>query len=431
VITLRDIEENTQSFLSYMEDVDRRLREARTSIPSRPLLAFREIAMDGLTLPISSSNPHANLIDAWFKRRYGDRLLLDFNIGKAVVLIRGDPYVMRLPLVYGKWDGVVDVTKTYAGMTKELFADLPERDRSEMVTAFVWFFERFGKINNLPRLVTANIDTAILQMTSQTSHYGESQWASLQSAEKTLKEFIKRRKGSPPRTHDLTKLLLQAERLGLPGGYWPMLATIQCDPAVRYDNNVTLDQAVLAHHASIDLCAFVAEHLEDDKAKCSGSGTPVSDIVVSFRHDVVKNHNGGLLFRFVMADSRTRLLMFNAETCFALRDALKKSILSGRHVDERADLETKRDFRNVPPRHSVRIFLANEPEISATDFQQATSQVDGCHVNDFSNAIQFTFSIANGSPVQLLMDSTVVHYFVDFLEGGIEAGRDVGLFARG
>jgi len=37
----------------------------------------------------------------------------------------------------------------------------------------------------------ANIDTAILQMTSQTSHYGESQWASLQSAEKTLKEFIK------------------------------------------------------------------------------------------------------------------------------------------------------------------------------------------------------------------------------------------------
>jgi hypothetical protein len=229
-----------------MEDVDRRLREARTSIPSRPLLAFREIAKDGLTLAIGTSNPHANLIDAWFKRRYGDRLLLDFNIGKAVVLIRGDPYVMRLPLVYGKWDGVVDVTKTYVGMTKELFADLPERDRSEMVTAFVWFFERFGKINNLPRLVTANIDTAILQMTSQTSHYGESQWASLQSAEKTLKEFIKRRKGSPPRTHDLTKLLLQAERLGLPGGYWPVLATIQCDPAVRYDNNVTLDQAVLA-----------------------------------------------------------------------------------------------------------------------------------------------------------------------------------------
>jgi hypothetical protein len=83
-----------------MEDVDRRLREARTSIPSRPLLAFREIAKDGLTLAIGTSNPHANLIDAWFKRRYGDRLLLDFNIGKAVVLIRGDPYVMRLPLIY-------------------------------------------------------------------------------------------------------------------------------------------------------------------------------------------------------------------------------------------------------------------------------------------------------------------------------------------
>jgi hypothetical protein len=414
-----------------MEDVDRRLREARTSIPSRPLLAFREIAMDGLTLPIGTSNRHANLIDAWFKRRYGDRLLLDFNIGKAVVLIRGDPYVMRLPLIYGKWDGIVDVTKTYVGMTKELFADLPERDRTEMVTAFVWFLERFRKISNLPRLVTANIDTAILQMTSQVPHYGESQWASLQATEKTLKNFIKLRKGDPPHIHNLSKLLLQAERLGLPSGYWPVLATVQCAATVRYDNNVTLDQAVLAHHASIDLCAFIAEHLANDKAKSIESNKSVSDVVVSFGHGVATNGNGGLLFRFVMADGGTHLLLFCSDICFFLRDALKKSLLSGRHVDERADLLTKRDFRNVPPRHSVRIFLANEPEISAKDFAQSISQVQGCHVEDFSNAIQFTLSIAGGSPVLLTMGSTVVHYFADFLESGIDAGRNVGLFARG
>jgi hypothetical protein len=316
-------------------------------------------------------------------------------------------------------------------MTKELFADLPERDRAEMVTAFVWFFERFAKISNLPRLVTVNIETAILQMTSQTSHYGESQWASLQSAEKTLKDFIERRRGNPPHTHNLSRLLLQAERLGLPGGYWPVLATIQCDAAVRYDNNVTLDQAVLAHHASIDLCAFIAEHLEEDKAKRVEPSNNVSDVVVSFGHGVDRNHNGGLLFRFVLADGGTRLLLFSAQVCFFLRDALRTALLSGRHVDERIDLLTKRDFRNVPPRHPVRIFLANEPEISATDFQQVISQVDGCHIHDFSNAIRFTFSIAGGSPAQLLMGSTVVHYFADFLEGGIEAGRDVGLFAGG
>jgi hypothetical protein len=413
-----------------MEDVDRRLREARTSIPSRPLLAFREIAMDGLTLAIGTSNPHANLIDAWFKRRYGDRLLLDLNIGKAVVLIRGDPYVMRLPLVFGGWDCVIDVTKTYVGMTKELFADLPERDRTEMVTAFIWFFERFGKISGLPRVVTANIDTAILQMTSQAPHYGESQWASLQAAEKTLKNFIKLRKGNPPHTHRLSKLLLQAEHLGLPDGYWPVLATIQCDASVRYANNVTLDQAVIAHHATIDLCAFIAEHSEEGKAKHPEPGKNAHDVVVSFGHGVYENHNGGLLFRFVMADGGSRRLLFGAAMCFVLRDALKKALLSGRHVDERVDLQTKRDFRNVSPRHSVRIFLANEPEMSVADFQQAISQVAGCHVHDFSNAVQFTFSIVNGSPIQLLMSSTVVHYFADFLEGGIEAGRDVGLFAQ-
>jgi hypothetical protein len=54
---------------------------------------------------------------------------------------------VRLPLILGKWDGTIDVTKTYDGMTKGLFADLPERDRTEMVNAFVWFGcggRRFG-----------------------------------------------------------------------------------------------------------------------------------------------------------------------------------------------------------------------------------------------------------------------------------------------
>ena len=196
--------------------------------------------------------PHADRVNDWFRQRYGDRLLVDFSIGKAVVLVRGDPYVMRLPLILGKWDGIIDVTKTYDGMTKDLFADLPERDRTEMVNAFGWFLERFQKISHLPPPVTANIDTAILQMISQNPHYGELQWASLQAAEKTLKEFIKRRNGKPPHTHKLDRLLAQAEGLGLPPGYWPVLTMIQCGAGVRYDNGVTLDQAVLAHHGSID-----------------------------------------------------------------------------------------------------------------------------------------------------------------------------------
>src|SRR5215212_3445168 len=257
MITLLDIETASPSFLAYMEEVDRRLRDARTAIPSRPLLAFRELAKDGLTLPIGGPNDHTKRVHEWFERRYGDRLLMDFSIGKAVVLIRGDPYVMRLPLIFGTWNGIVDITKTYVGMTKELFSDLAERDRAEMVTAFGWFLERFQNLSNLPPLITANIDTAILQMTAQAPHYGESKWASLQAAEKTLKEFIRRRKVHPPRTHDLTNLLRKAEDLGLPRGYWPMLALMQCDAGVRYENNVTLDQAAIAHHASIDLCAFI------------------------------------------------------------------------------------------------------------------------------------------------------------------------------
>lgn len=429
MITFKDIEDGTPAFHEYMEQIDRRLREARIPIPARPIRAFQEMAKDGIHMVIAGpiKLPHTERIHAWFERRYGDKLKMDFSIGKAVILVRGDPYVMKLPLMNGRWNGIVDVTKTFEGMTKDLFAELVELDRADMVTAFVWFLERFTKIVDLPPAVTANIDTAILQMMNRNPHYGESKWASLQAAEKTLKAFITQKGKTPPRTHDLKDLLERAEALGLPKGFWPVLALIQCSAGVRYGNGVMLDQAVVAHHASIDLCAFIAEHLSS--AAPAPNNSAIGDFVVSFAHAVDLNHNGGLLFKLVMADGAQRRVLFSADLCFFLRDKLKASLSNGRHPDEREVFTTKRDFRNVPPRHPVRIFLANAPEVTGDDWKEPCDRVRTLHAEDVSNAVRFDLTMADGRTVRLTMDSCVVNYFVDYLDGGIEAGLERDLFA--
>jgi len=432
MITFKDIEENSDTFRAYMEEIDARLRKLAVPIHDRPLKAFQEIARDGMSMVIGGAlpHPHADQIKAWLVRRYGDRLLVDLSLGKAVILVRGDPYVLKLPRICGKWDRVVDVTKTFVGMTKELFSDLPESDQSDMVTAFVSFYEAFTRLQALSEPTRANIDTAILQMTAQSPHFGESQWASLQFAEKTLKEFITRKKAKPPHTHCLKRLLTQAEQLGLEKGLWPLLSTIQCSAGVRYDDGVSLETAVLSHHASIDLCATVAEQLDPTKPRAYSRPAAFGEVTISFAHAGDLNHIGGLLFRFRMADGSEHLLLFGATICFKLRDSLRTSIGSGRHADTRRDFARKRDFRNVPPRHPIRIFLANSPAIEPEDFLKPIKQIVGYNIDDFTNGIRCDFRAVDTSTTRLTMCSTVVNYFADYLDGGIAAGCEHGLFHR-
>jgi hypothetical protein len=394
------------------------------------LRAFQEIAKDGMSMVIGGTlpHPHADQIKAWFVQRYGDRLLVDLSLGKVVILVRGDPYVLKLPRIYGKWDRVVDVTKTFAGMTKDYFADLPESDQNDMVTAFVSFYDAFTRLQGLPLPTRANLDTAILQMTASSPHFGESQWASLQFAEKTLKEFIKRKKARPPRTHCLKQLLTQAERLGLQKGLWPLLSMIQCSADVRYKDSVALETAVLSHHASIDLCATVAEQLGSNKPSGNSAPAALGEVTISFAHAVDLNHNGGLLFGFRMADGSEHLLLFGAIICLKLRDGLRTSMGSGRHADTRRDFARRRDFRNVPPRHPIRIFLANSSTIELEDFRKPIKQIVGYEIEDFANGIRCDFRVVDTSTIRLTMCSTVVNYFADYLDGGIAEGYVQGLF---
>lgn len=429
MISLKDIEDSTPAFLAYMEEVDRRLRDAGVPIPGRPIVAFRELAKDGIKILMAAPipTPHADRIHAWFERRYGDRLKIDFSIGKAVILIRGDPYVVKLPLIYGKWDGIIDVTKVFDGMTKELFADLPNPARTDMVNSFKWMMDRFSVMQSLPVDVLSNLNTTVTQIMAQVPHYGEAKWAALQFAEKSLKEFIKAKGGEPRRTHDLTALLRNAELLGLQSGFWPIISMIQCPASVRYDGGVSLQDAVLAHHASIDLCAHIAQELSRS-AQNKISQNDVDNLVISFSFGLNQADNGGLLFKFVLASGNEVRLHFFAPTCIQLVKAIRSSMAKGYHKDERSQFVNGRDSRNMPPRHPVRAFLSNMPPLSSKEFDMEMGLVSGYAAEDHGNAVTFEFRLHEAEPRVLIMSSAVLHYFVDYLEAGIKTGQENGLF---
>lgn len=259
MITLDDIRQKNDSFHAYMEDVDRRLRDANVPIPGRPLNAFSEIAKDGIQLLMFGPfpTPEADNINAWFERKYGKRLNMDFLIGKVVLLIEGDPYLMRLPVIYGQCR--IDVPSLIEGMTEARFHMLSNEEASLAVEHFGRFHACFNNISRLPPEITVNIDTAILQILAQNPHYGESKWASLQTVEKCLKAWIDKKGGSYPFVHDLSRLLQIAQQNGLQEVKDSHVKIVQCAPAVRYEDGISLRDAVAAHHQAILISAAVAE----------------------------------------------------------------------------------------------------------------------------------------------------------------------------
>lgn len=432
MISLRDIELKTEAFRQFMDEIDRRLLEQGVPIPGRPIAAFRELAKEGIFLPIVSAldSPGSDNIHDWFRRRYGDRLLLDPCIGKIVISVRGDPYILKLPLIYGSWGGPLDVEKTFDGMTKYLFADLSDEIRHDMISMFVWSYRRFLKLEGLPGSQRANLDAAIMQLTSHSPHYGESKWASLQFAEKSLKKFIEARGEKAPFTHDLEKLLSHAEGLGLAAGCWPLTKMIQCPASVRYDNAVSLYEAMIAHHASIDLCADISEQLKDGSAE-DREHLGVNKVVASFSYTVATNEDGGLLFKFVLNDGSESLLLFSGSACASLIELIDMSKTAGRHADDRQAYSSRIKSGNIPPRHPIRVFLSTVPDIQEEDFHGDVKVVASINkFSDYNNAVIIEIGEQSGGIKEIILASELVNYFLDSLQTGIEAGKERGFFSQ-
>jgi hypothetical protein len=110
---------NEPEFHNFMLEIDAILKAKNIPIPQRPLHAFREIALIlSVELKVSrvgqavpgnyESDSFSAHILKWYDEKYGDRLKIDYAPAYVVILIQGDPYRLRIPLVYGSGKFIFD-----------------------------------------------------------------------------------------------------------------------------------------------------------------------------------------------------------------------------------------------------------------------------------------------------------------------------------
>lgn len=268
----RDLEAPV-AFNAYMASVDARLRDQGVDIPSRPLHACGLISQE-CHVSFTMNSDIFTRINGWFEARYGERLLIDMNIGRMLVHINEDPFVVTYPVIYGTWR--VEPLKWIERVTDELLITLPADVVEDLATAIIRGYAAFSAIRSkLPEPLTADLDAAPGYALQRPAAPGLSKWASQQAVEKTVSAFISRKGGNPrskPKggaLHDLFHLDQLARKVGLPPCEERLLHAVNCSPNVRYPDRekTSLVDAVLANQASVLLCQHVAEHWEWPRGK--------------------------------------------------------------------------------------------------------------------------------------------------------------------
>ena len=289
--------ENESEFLNLMEEIDKKLTEQSVLIHQRPLHAIREVCMrfkielevapQGTAVPgVYRGNSLSLHVENWYKSKYGDRLEVIFSPGYAAILIKGNPYKIKFPLILGRVKLVFDpniekynnlnitLPKLNALLCIEGFTSNFARSlsRKEMFKIANFFASVLSTLQGLAEIKSisfipearADLDPAVSHIFSQPPHYGQSKWSSLQFTEKLIKSYLKLKGEKIPRKrHDLITLSALAEKNGLAPIPRDLLKRIQCPAGVRYGEvPVTLKEAIDAHHASLSICKGVIPQIK-------------------------------------------------------------------------------------------------------------------------------------------------------------------------
>lgn len=258
-INIQTLLSNQNSFNEYMEKIDQGLSIDDVMIPARPLKAMGVISEE-LNCSLVLGGEFSNKIESWYDSRYGKRVLMDFSIGQIVILIKNNPYIVSYPLAFGTVK--IYPFRLVEGLTPTLLMSLSQKELDETANIIIKNYTAFASIDEKKFLSISDMDIAVNQIMNKHHDYGQSKWASLQIVEKALKTFIKIKGETPPKIHDLYKLLKQAEKLGLQSIECNMIDKIQCSPSCRYGEEIiSLNESVEALHTAINVCSLIANYL--------------------------------------------------------------------------------------------------------------------------------------------------------------------------
>jgi HEPN domain-containing protein len=193
------------------------------------------------------------------------RLKIDFAIGYSLVLLRGDAWLLRFPLVFGRVTVVCerDLSKQFDNMVVnragkphqkalvnllKLIEKLPQglanqltEDELRELLSYYMFGHRFYnavasfcKDKEIVAAAIADLHASAHAGIGDAHNYGQSLWLSLQAAGKMLKYFIQAKGEQFPHIHDLARLTKLAYTLGLQPIDTQLIDEVQCDANVRY-----------------------------------------------------------------------------------------------------------------------------------------------------------------------------------------------------
>lgn len=285
-------------FHAAMQSIDEQMQGEGVPIHGRGLRAGLEYARRyGLTLkfartgqsgtPGNYSDQYAEAhVRDWIDARYGDRQNISWGPGKVVILLRGDPWALRLPLIYGSVrlvverdldryssepavntgcpPPIVNILPLIEGLPNTLAAQLTDAECREVFRVFRVSMDNMRAIVRLKGQpfapeIQSDITAALTHMLSVPPHFGQSKWASCQAAEKAIKCLLKVRNAEFPWSHKLHSLAALAETHGVQLDA-TAIAHASVPGGVRYGELVVgLDEAFKAHHASLLIGRQVSE----------------------------------------------------------------------------------------------------------------------------------------------------------------------------
>ncbi|MBW1716483.1 MAG: hypothetical protein JRJ77_11790 [Deltaproteobacteria bacterium] len=289
------VPEDPEEFNKVMMEVDRQLATSRISIPHRPIKALGEISQRfSIPLPISKPPkgfqhesaefwPVSERIYKWYERSYGDRVKMDFALGRMAILIEGDVWTLRFPRIFGsvkfivsqsgvsdslRFNGkpaVYNVLDAVENLPRTRIPRLPDNELEHIYQKFQFGFRAFGILDGsakypLIRFALADIATSVEHFFGSKESFGLSKWSSLQAAEKLFKAAIELAGGRYSNTHKLDRLSRESEAVGLTGDWGALIPHIQCSPGIRYgEEPCDRDAAIVAHHAVLGLAIMLKE----------------------------------------------------------------------------------------------------------------------------------------------------------------------------
>lgn len=285
--------ESGQQFEAMMAQIDLKLKQEGVDIPSRSMLAVREVSLRyNLAIPLGGDPTRlpgelaenlglSKAIKSWYDNVYGDRQKIDFCPGRTVVEVDGDLYAMRIPRAYGSahyvvvrdWFDTPEITRGPAirnvvqlleDMTPAKAARLSAMALDSIAAAFETALPASYTLECTPHdlmsIARGDVAVAVDSLMIRQGRYGESKWASLQAAEKIFKAAIDLAGSKYPFTHVLAELDKILTATGLVFDVQAQIVDIQCQPAIRYGlEPCTRKGALAAHHASLELANILRE----------------------------------------------------------------------------------------------------------------------------------------------------------------------------